>query len=206
MSTWILHHRYSDGSGSGVLPRVLSDQEKELIEAVTKVVGTVQDVEFAEVQQGAVELTDRMRSVPDPNFTRPRALHSIFDEGPHAVPLLRMEALPGENRPFYELPVQRQTFHWLQRAVQRRVTTTPQLIYEFAASPNGPPDWLLDNPDAIEDCRQALIARGKEADEPGRCRICGGCGLDGNPCLFPYRASCARDPSIPPAPPISRHF
>lgn len=47
---YVIHHRYSDGSGSRVVPVIITEHQKCLIEMVLDSVGTMQDVEFVEVQ------------------------------------------------------------------------------------------------------------------------------------------------------------
>lgn len=49
---WIAHWRYSDGSASGVLPRVLSDAEKELLQLAENCFkGFGADVQYVEANQ-----------------------------------------------------------------------------------------------------------------------------------------------------------
>jgi hypothetical protein len=49
--SYLIHHRYSDGSGSGVVPIVIDQRDKALIEIVLEAVGAMQEVDFIEVQQ-----------------------------------------------------------------------------------------------------------------------------------------------------------
>jgi len=45
---YLLHWRYSDGSGSGVLPRVISSHDKELLELIEEEIGFDRHIEFVE--------------------------------------------------------------------------------------------------------------------------------------------------------------
>ncbi len=48
---FIIHHKYSDGSGSGALPFLVTEREKLIIEKVREAINCYcQDLTFVEVQ------------------------------------------------------------------------------------------------------------------------------------------------------------
>ncbi len=48
---WILHWRYNDGSASGVLPRILTDEDKKLLELAGEECGFVKCVEYIKLSE-----------------------------------------------------------------------------------------------------------------------------------------------------------
>ncbi len=51
---WILHWRYDDGSASGVLPRILTDEDKKLLELAEDECGFIKCVEYVKVPDGVL--------------------------------------------------------------------------------------------------------------------------------------------------------
>ena len=48
--SWLLHWKYSDGSGCDVLPTVFTDEQKEMIERVLQELETVKTWDWVEVK------------------------------------------------------------------------------------------------------------------------------------------------------------